>query len=205
MAIASLYLTIRIVGMSLKVIIKSISVFVLIVIGILSTDFGSETMENIMNRQENQTMDNDDYIRVAQLAYFTQDHFISTSDYIFGSGIPSGRNSYSRQMTVRVGANDLQPTQWRDWGLLGLSWVMGLPMLFVLLYFAKKMITSKVPKQYYFISATYIELLLVSLLNVEFYRNGAFVFHGLMLCLVYQLEKTKIADVTLEENRIGLL
>ncbi len=185
LAVATLFLILKINGVSFKL-VKYVLIAVLMGTAVLATRFGSEIVENIANRQEEQTMDNDDYIRVAQFVYFTQEHFISKTDFVFGSGIPSGRNSYAKGMEVEVGSS-LAPTQWRDWGLLGLSWVMGLPLLFVLLFFIKKMIFTKVPKEYCFISATYLEILLVSLLNIEFFRDGAYVFHGLLLCLIYQL------------------
>ena len=189
LAVASLFMILKIKGVSFKI-VKYVLVVVLMALAVVSTRFGTEIVENIVNRQETQTLDDEDYIRVAQFLYFTEEHFISTTDFLFGSGIPSGKNPYAKSMEVKVGL-DLEPTQWRDWGLLGLSWMMGLPLLLVLLYFIIKMIIAKVPNQYCFISATYLELLLVSLLNIEFYRDGAYVFHGLLLCLIYQIGKSE--------------
>lgn len=208
--IASMYLIFRIKGFSLKKIRYYLIIVSFGAAVIFSTSFGKEVINHIIERNETDVMTNDDYVRARQWVYFTNYHFISTTDYLFGSGFPTGNNAYSQNMSVfykNEKENLSSPTQWRDWGLLGLSWVMGLPLFLVLISFIAFMIFKKVPEDYLFISATYLELLLSGFSTIEFYREGAFVFHGLILCLMLQIVKSdKVAklDKVILSNKMHL-
>ena len=183
----------------------------LVVIGIVSlifsfSEIGSYVISNIINRQKSETFGNEDYVRLQQFYYFSKVHFISVTDYIFGSGIPAGGSNYEKQMLSLVvydsrGEFVRTIAQWRDWGLLGLSWMMGLPLMCVLYYYIWSAITKVKNKRFYYISAFYFALLLTSLANIEFYREGAFVFHGLMFYLIHLSAKVCSNKKVNYENR----
>lgn len=172
---------------------------------VFNTDYGQETLLNMITRQqEGQTFDNEDYARVLEWNYFVNNHFVSVGDYIFGSGIPNYDSSYGQQIYNLFDFNKFgEPTssiaQWRDWGIVGFSWILGIPAALVLVFFDLYMIFKKTPKEYYYISATYLFLLLIFVTTMEFYRQGSFAFHGLML---YILSKVAISKENAAKNKL---
>lgn len=107
----------------------------LIVIGVLSqTSVVQNSINNMMKRQEaGATFANEDYIRVIQFNYFTKEHFKSPVEYVFGSGIPNPRTKYGQPFYTVDPA--LGPYNgWQDWGIVGLSWMIGIPAVLALLF-----------------------------------------------------------------------
>src|SRR5690606_22303500 len=98
----------------------------------------SEKIEFMLDRQKTQVLTNEDYIRVVQYKYFTSEHFKAPVDAIFGSGVPDLRanNNYSNEM------NDLlvRGITWVDFGLLSISWIIGVPTVILMIVYALKAI-----------------------------------------------------------------
>ncbi|MFT3993578.1 MAG: hypothetical protein QM660_04675 [Dysgonomonas sp.] len=150
----------------------------------------SEIIDKMMQRQETDNMGNEDYVRVLQLDYFLHHHFKNIIEFIGGSGVPNPNSGYGKYM---YSFNEVDEygvmsgtsiTGWFDWGLIGLSWVMGIPAVLALLIYAIRAIILKVDKEYYYIGCWFLFLLIISPVNTEFYREGIFVFHGIALYLV---------------------
>ena len=159
----------------------------LIVIGVLSqTSVVQNSINNMMKRQEaGATFANEDYIRVIQFNYFTKEHFKSPVEYVFGSGIPNPRTKYGQPFYTVDPA--LGPYNgWQDWGIVGLSWMIGIPAVLALLFPVLRIIRRKCDDNILFLKFFYIFLLLSSFTTVEFYRVGSFFFHGLLFYL-YEL------------------
>ncbi|WP_443606308.1 hypothetical protein [Alistipes finegoldii] len=159
----------------------------LIVIGVLSqTSVVQNSINNMMKRQEaGDTFTNEDYIRVIQFNYFTKEHFKSPVEYVFGSGIPNPRTKYGQPFYTVDPA--LGPYNgWHDWGIVGLSWMIGIPAVLALLFPVFRIIRRKCDDNILFLKFFYIFLLLSSFTTVEFYRVGSFFFHGLLFYL-YEL------------------
>ena len=159
----------------------------LIVIGVLSqTSVVQNSINNMMKRQEaGDTFANEDYIRVIQFNYFTKEHFKSPVEYILGSGIPNPRTKYGQPFYT------VDPTLgpyngWQDWGIVGLSWMIGIPAVLALLFPVLRIIRRKCDDKILFLKFFYIFLLLSSFTTIEFYRVGSFFFHGLLFYL-YEL------------------
>mgnify|MGYP000067935445 FL=1 len=159
----------------------------LIVIGVLyQTSVVQNSINNMMKRQEaGDTFANEDYIRVIQFNYFTKEHFKSPVEYILGSGIPNPRTKYGQPFYT------VDPTLgpyngWQDWGIVGLSWMIGIPAVLALLFPVFRIIRRKCDDKILFLKFFYIFLLLSSFTTIEFYRVGSFFFHGLLFYL-YEL------------------
>lgn len=197
--IASIFVSILLVfrhkGKNVLAVVPYLLVLIFLVIAVINTDYGQTVVGNMIARQTGgATLDNDDYIRVLEWNYFTKDHFISIPDYIFGSGIPNYDSSYGRQIYNLFSFNQFgEPTksvaQWRDWGIIGFSWMLGLPAAIILLFFILYMITKKTPPKYYYLSATYLFLFMICITTMEVFREGAFAFHALALYILTKVSK----------------
>ena len=154
-------------------------------------------IDNMMLRQtEGQTFQNEDYVRNIQLFYFINEHPINPLDYFFGSGIPSYSSKYGKDwynVSTEIGSYGQRMTVgmygWVDWGIIGLSWMTGVPMGILLYGFILFMIFRKYGKRNLYISALYLFLLLTSITTIEFYRQGAYVYHAFILYLTTLLDK----------------
>lgn len=197
--IASGYLTFKVKGLS-RQIIKYL--FMSIVFGgvLLQMPIVQKQIDNMIERQlSGESFDNDDYVRVAQFNYFVNKHFISKYDYFFGSGLPSPYSKYGKDFndTKAVAENTGQDKGggiygWVDWGIVGLSWMAGVPMGILLYGFLLFMIFRKYEKKDLYIPSLYLFLLLTSATTIEFYRQGAYVYHALILYLTVYLDKEKL-------------
>lgn len=204
--LTSLLLIIRIKGFNLRI-FKYISVIVVLAFALYSTESGKTTIDNMIQRNEESNFSNSDYIRVQQWDYFTNYHFKSTAERFWGTGLPSWESTYGKQLGNLADFSDRRSNvhtsiaQWRDWGLIGLSWVMGVPMFLVLIGLIFYFIFLKTTPNYYYLSSLYLFLLFASITTVEFYRNGAFVFHGLILYLANRIRAEKSLYYKNDENR----
>ena len=149
----------------------------------LPTSVVQNSINNMMKRQEaGATFANEDYIRVIQFNYFTKEHFKSPVEYVFGSGIPNPRTKYGQPFYTVDPA--LGPYNgWHDWGIVGLSWMIGIPAVLALLFPVLRIIRKKCDDKILFLKFFYIFLLLSSFTTVEFYRVGSFFSTGYFLSL----------------------
>ena len=193
--VVTFYLFVRRYGFSYKI----ISALLVSIGGIMlffNTEIGAQILENMMLRQERgETLSNDDYIRWIQFDYFYSKHFINTYEMIFGSGLPalSVKSSYSTLFDNLdyVGIN------YYDWGIWGLTWVIGIPSVIFMTKFIIKAIFTKVSSEYYFISAWFIYLYIVSFTSFELPRSGNFLIQGIVLYYLDLLyEKNRNFDVS---------
>lgn len=124
--------------------------------------------------------DNDDYIRVAQYEFYTNDMFVNNTERFLGFGIPSALSSFGKYYS------SLQEMGlvYVDWGIIGISWSLGIITAFSMLWFSIKAIRRKVSFHYSYVSIWYVYLLSASITNWEFFRNGNFLVHGLALYIV---------------------
>ncbi len=172
---------------------KSLFLFAILFIVVINTEFGADIINKMLERQETDNFDNSDYIRILEWNYYTTNHFLNGFDYFFGSGIPSdnsvyGKNMFSLASFNQYGEVTTSIAQWRDWGVIGFSWILGLPATIVLLLLIFIMIFANLDKRYMYIKCTYIFLFFISITTMEIFRAGAFVFHALSLYMIYRLK-----------------
>lgn len=177
--------------------LKSLFLFAILLIIVINTDFGENIINKMLERQATDNFDNSDYIRILEWNYYTTNHFLNGFDYFFGSGIPSeysvyGKNMFSLANFNQYGEVTSSIAQWRDWGIIGFSWILGLPATLVLILLFVILIFTNVDKEFMYIKCTYIFLFFISITTMEIYRQGAFVFHALSLYMIYRLKIERI-------------
>ena len=172
---------------------KSLLLFAVLLIIVINTEFGADIINKMLERQETDNFDNSDYIRILEWNYYTTNHFLNGFDYFFGSGIPSDNSVYGKNMASLASFNQYgeittSVTQWRDWGIIGFSWILGLPATFVFIILFVILIFTNVDKRFMYIRCTYIFLCFICITTMEIFRQGAFVFHALSLYMIYRLK-----------------
>lgn len=135
--------------------------------------------------QEAQTLSNSNYIRNVTLLYYIKSHFKSAAEFIFGSGLPFVEHPYYSKMT----ALNLKGIFFQDWGLIGLSWMIGIIPVICMIWYSIKAARLKVSPRYYYIGIWFVYLVVSSITTSEFYRFGNFVIQA--LCL-YMVEKAHL-------------
>ena len=142
-----------------------------------------------------QSYENDDYIRLIELDYYMNHHFNSVTERLLGSGHPSRTSYYGKMM--KLDNNDDIDTRaiakWNDWGLLGLSWIIGPFAVIILIIMMIKciIISWRADKEYLYVAAWFAFLLLISLNNAEAFRQGTFIYYALMFYYVHRLRREK--------------
>ena len=157
-------------------------IFVSIVLAILMfLPIVQDKIGSMMQRQaRGDTITNSDYIRVIVFDYFMNDHFKSSLEYFLGSGLPDGHSVYSRDIRYM----EEHGRNWNDWGLLGLSWLLGVPAILTMVYYSLKAGIVKINKDYYYVKYWFIFMLCTSLFSAEFIRTGSFIIQGIALAIV---------------------
>ena len=150
-------------------------------------------IQGMAYRNEGQTLNNENYARVLQLKYYLSDHFKSPVEFFLGSGYPHPDSKYGAYLRNHY--------TFVDWGLLGQIWTLGFISVGGFLFFAIKAIYLKVNKEYCYIAFWYLFLLLSSLTNYEFMRNGNFLLHGAVLYMVELAANEKNFKQMLERGR----
>lgn len=143
------------------------------------------------------SLDNKDYIRVIQWEFFNHEYFKNGWEHFFGSGLPlpgakSGFGKYFQTLTD-------QGLQYVDWGIIGVSWMLGILTFVGYVWMALAAILKRVPSVYLYVCLWYIFLLSSSITNWEFFRNGNFLVHAMALYII------ELASKENEKNKSCLL
>lgn len=143
------------------------------------------------------SLDNKDYIRVIQWEFFNHEYFKNGWEHFFGSGLPlpgakSGFGKYFQTLTD-------QGLQYVDWGIIGVSWMLGVLTFVGYVWMSLVAILKRVPSVYLYISLWYIFLLSSSITNWEFFRDGNFLVHAMALYII------ELASKENEKNKSCLL
>jgi hypothetical protein len=182
-AIFSLILVIRVKGFSWKLLVYTL-LLCGVFIAFLQIPVFAYKIDSMLGRQQENVLTNKDYIRVIQFQYYTQEHFKSVWEYIFGSGVPALEiGQTSRYSTYMSGLLDRGLT-WVDFGLLSISWIIGIISVLAMIGYSIKAFLLKVPSDYYYLGIWFIYLISSSFTTAEFYRSGNFIVQALALYLV---------------------
>lgn len=133
--------------------------------------------------ESNQTFDNDEYIRMISINYYYSEFFKSPLELFFGAGMIGnfgpifdlfeGLMEYNYNLT--------------DWGLIGLSWYAGIPVVICIIYYLLKGIIEKVPKEYVYINCWFLYLLIISITDPEIYQHYSFLLQSILLYMLYSI------------------
>lgn len=187
------YLFYKHYGLSYKIVIAFVAAFI-VLLGFLYTDEGQRIYTEMMHRQENETFENSDYIRVVQFNHFTNNHFLSEIELFFGSGLPStaDKSSYGKYFDYL----DSLGINFYDWGLIGLSWMVGIPAVICIYWYGLKAgFTKVINKEYNYLGIWFLYMILISITTYELPRNGNFIIQALVL---FAIEKVHAKN---EKNR----
>ena len=144
-------------------------------------------MDEMMKRQESeQTFQNEDYVRLISLAYY--DSYFSERPLvrIFGGGYPlvtyDGPHNRSNKYQAYVSNGVDSGLMWNDLGLIGLSYIIGIPAVVLLLILCIRCIVQcKDPSLQYIRFALLISILGSIMTSQELYRDGNFLLIGVLL------------------------
>lgn len=180
----------NIISLSFKLLGVSIGLAFAFLILYISIPAIQTSFASIIERSsDGANFNNEDYIRMLNLKYFTELHFTDPIEYIFGSGIPHDSSKYGEYMNSLksdIGYNYV------DWGLLGLSWVGGIPLVIFILFYMIKCIVTKTSKHQLYISSWFIFLIIVSITDPEAYTRSSMLVQSHLLYLIYKIQYDKI-------------
>ena len=165
----------------------------ILVFGISQTEFAQSKIKEMQTRQEKgDNFSNKDYIRYREYEYFTEEQFIKPGEKFIGGGTPvyDGNNYANTLDHVAITYGYF----WVDLGLIGLSWIIGIPAVLILIYIIIRCSIRIKDKDILFIRYTLLTTLFSSLLTTaEIFRRGNFIIIALFLCVEYtrSLEKKK--------------
>lgn len=172
-------------GISVKR-LKQLLPLILIIVIVSQFDIVQYKVAEMLARQDRgDSFDNSDYIRFVEFDYYWNYYFKDIYERFFGSGLPvQGTAFYNFQMK-----NFSYNLFWNDWGLLGMSWIFGIPTVIILYYMYIKVIVSRLPKEYTYLKAIFAFLILTSLTSAEAFRPGNLLLQGSFLYLVMSIKK----------------
>ena len=167
MALSSLYVLIKIKGLSFKLVLPVLFILTAFFI-FLQTDNGIAMMNGVIERQETDNFDNEDYVRILGLNYYMNDHFKSFIEMLLGSGM------YYEGSSCEVLQESLEAygIRWNDWGILGLSFYNGIFCVLPLLFCLVKCLFIKINDDNLYLHSWIIFMLLCSITTAEFLRQG---------------------------------
>ena len=159
--------------------------FGLVAYGASQTPIVQDKIAEMMQRQEDdQTFDNPDYIRWIAYDYFTQQFFDKPGEQLLGGGVPAGSTRYAKALSDIAHVSKLY---WMDLGLVGLSWLIGVPAVLLLVYLYLWCAWQCKSPSLQFIRFTSLLLVFGSLLTtMELYRAGNILLFSFLLCYQYK-------------------
>lgn len=155
----------------------------IIVIGmiLMQSDIVTRKIEALQSRNETQNFSNDDYIRFFTYDYYTKEVPLNFYEKIFGTGLEGIDGQYTKNTLMAKEMGYI----WADWGLIGLSWRLGIPGIVCLIWYSllAYKISRKDPNIHY-IGLWFLFLIIVGTFNREFYRFGIFAIQALALYII---------------------
>lgn len=141
----------------------------------------------IEKQQGDQTFANDEYIRWINFYYHLDENTKDDVEYYLGVGLNADKNS---SLCIKEDNLMEQHLSWVDWGLIGLSWQVGLLTVLGMLLYSFKVIKFRFEPEQVCISVFFLYLVLISITTLEFARTGNFVVQALVLYLAtYYIKK----------------
>ncbi len=169
-------------GVSKRIIVSFLFISILLYFFIINSDLVQSQFANMMNRQESlseQGFEND--IRYINLMYHYTEYFKSPVELILGSGMPFEKSDYGKYFyDILLGTYNFY---YSDWGLIGLSWMIGIPAVLVMLIYSFRIYRTKVPKEYLYMGIYFLNIVLSSITTHEFYIHQNYVVQAILFCV----------------------
>ena len=148
-------------------------------------------IDEMMERQNaGATFDNEDYIRFLALNYFENVFFTKSGEHFIGGGVPADKNTaYYKDMNYSV---ERFHYYWVDLGVVGLSYIIGIPSVVLLLYIVLSCVWRARSFELQYIRFTLLTVTIGSIFtSMEIFRPGNFIIISLFLAQVYIYNKEK--------------
>ena len=144
-----------------------------------------DKIDEMLERQEGgQTFENKDYIRYLEYDYFSSVMFDKPGERYIGGGVPSDPSS--RYYTNIENAVDVLHFFWMDLGLVGLTFIIGVPAVVLLVFIVVKCLLNAKSPELQYIRFSLLTILLGSLgTSMEIFRPGNLLIISLYLCSVH--------------------
>lgn len=144
---------------------------------------GDKMEEMIERNDDDQTFDNQDYIRFLEYDYFAGEFFTKPGEKFFGGGMPVyGKSAYANKIQT---AEERYEYFWVDLGLLGLSWIIGIPAVLCLVIILWKGVKRCRAPEIQYLRFTIIATTLASLVtSMEIFRDANLLIVGLYLYII---------------------
>lgn len=181
LALVTLVMFIRVKGIKITAYLKYIVLGTLFVAAFAQIPVVKSKIQEMVDRNESANFDNQDYIRIVTYDYYTSEMNKRPHSFITGLGLPGSHSKYQIKIDSLKHKNGIV---WADWGLVGLSWMLGYPGTLVIIIICIYTMFVKVPKPYYYISFSFLFLLLGSIMTREIFRVGAFFIQAYLLMLL---------------------
>lgn len=151
------------------------------------TPWGEKVYEDMMARQQGQTFDNQDYVRMISLNFHLNNFFKSPLEMFLGAGVPVITDYETSDYGKLI--SDLQQMGiiYQDWGMLGYSWIIGVVPICGIIYYCMKSFFIKVPAEYTYIGVWCLFLVFSSITTAEIFRPGAFFLQMFSLAMLDQI------------------
>jgi len=191
----TIYLVYKCYGFSGRLLRMSILSIIAIII-FINIPIIDEKINFILDRNKNENFQNEDYVRIAQFIYFTHDHFKNGIEYMLGSGLPQlGNEEFNikaSQYGIYMQGLVDNGINWVDFGLLSMSWMVGLLPIVTLIAYCIKAIRLNVRKEYLYVGIWFLFLVIISFTTMEAIRPGNLALHAIGLVLVELASKDLI-------------
>lgn len=158
-------------------------------IAISQLDIVQTKINEMVERQESgQTFENDDYIRFLEYEYFEEQLFTKPGERFWGAGVPVDKTTtYYRNMDDAI---ERLHYFWVDLGLIGLSYIIGIPAVLLLSIIICDCIRKTHSVQFQYIRFTLLTVFFGSIItSMELFRTGNLLIISLYLCLIYVSNK----------------
>lgn len=187
----------RVKKISLKSLFIFLSVTLSFGIAALSVPMVQDKIVEMQDRAEREEMSGDSDVRTRDLLYVYSSHFIDEKELITGSGMPllsfevieatgekiarKGESEYSGYMSELAADMHFYTV---DLGLLGLSWVAGIPFAILFIALLISMARVKVSPEYYYIGMYSIMVVLCGFTNALSYKHGNVIYLALLMMIL---------------------
>ncbi len=188
-ALFSIIMLLVIAKTNIKKILGYSVVALVLIVSLMQIPAVKNRVNMMIEKQEEgtHTFANSDYIRWIELDYFVNEYPKGVLDKVLGSGSPYVDSSFG-QFYKNVTYTGIH---WVDWGLLGLSWILG-PFTVLFMIWLSLTCCRLIPSnQWLYVGVWFVYLIAISITTKEYFREGNFVFHSIALYIVYKacLEK----------------
>jgi hypothetical protein len=170
------YMFMKIFGFSNKMLLYVTIIGLFLYYVVMSIPFVQDTIEHMIERNQDGSSEEARYITAF---YFYNNFFYNNWELIMGAGLPGNAGAYSQTIDHLKDVG----IYFSDCGLLGYSWVAGIPVALLLSIFPLISLFKKVPNAYMYIGITMAFVLFSSTFTREIYREGNPLLIGVLLAM----------------------